>query len=118
MKKTLFLGASNNPTRYSFAAVRRLKQQGIEVVPLSNKKGEVEGIPILNGKPELENIHTVTLYLNPQRQEEYYDYIIGLKPERIIFNPGTENPILMKKAREAGIEPIVACSLLALGATL
>ncbi|MEZ4954969.1 MAG: CoA-binding protein [Saprospiraceae bacterium] len=111
MKKTLVLGASNNPTRYSFAAVRRLKQMGIEVVPISNKKGEVEGIPILNGKPEVENIHTVTLYLNPQRQEEYYDYILSLKPDRIIFNPGTENPILMKKAKEAGIEPIIGCSL-------
>lgn len=111
MKKTLVLGASNNPTRYSFAAIRRLKQMGVEVVPVSNKKGEVEGIPILNGKPKVENIHTVTLYLNPQRQEEYYDYILSLKPDRIIFNPGTENPILMKKAKEAGIEPIIACSL-------
>jgi predicted CoA-binding protein len=114
MKKTLVLGASNNPERYSFAAVRRLKQQGLEVVPVSNKTGEVEGIPILNGTPAVENIHTVTLYLNPQRQEDYYDYILGLKPKRIIFNPGTENPVFMEKAIEAGIEAIIACNLVML----
>ncbi len=114
MKKTLVLGASNNPTRYSYAAVRRLKQLGLEVVPVGNKTGEVEGIPLVNGKPMIENVHTVTLYLNPQRQEDYYSYILSLNPKRIIFNPGTENPVFIKKAEEAGIEVVVACNLVML----
>ena len=114
MKKTLVLGASTNPTRYSFTAVRRLKAKGIEVVPISNKKGEIEGIPFMRGQPVLENIHTVTLYLNPKKQEGFYDYIIGLKPKRIIFNPGSENPVFIKKAKGAGIEPIIACTLVML----
>ncbi|MEO1259670.1 MAG: CoA-binding protein [Bacteroidota bacterium] len=114
MKKTMVLGASTNPVRYSYAAVRRLKEQGFEVVPVSNKTGEVEGIPILNGRPEVEDVHTVTLYMNPKRQEDYIDYIIGLNPKRIIFNPGTENVELINRAKAAGIEPVVACNLVML----
>ena len=69
---------------------------------------------IQNGQPDIEGVDTITLYMNPQRQEPLYDYIIGLNPKRIIFNPGTENPVLMKMAKDAGIEPVVACTLVML----
>ncbi|MEM8526335.1 MAG: CoA-binding protein [Bacteroidota bacterium] len=114
MSKTLVLGASTNPSRVSYDAVHRLKNAGEEVIPLSNKKGEIADIPILNDTPELEGIDTITLYLNPQRQVFYYDYILSLKPHRIIFNPGTENPELSKLAREKGIETENACTLVML----
>ena len=110
----MVLGASTNPARYSYAAIRRLKEQGFEVVPVSNKTGDVEGISILNGRPEIEGVHTITLYMNPKRQEDYYDYILSLRPKRIIFNPGTENVELMNKAKEAGIEPVIGCNLVML----
>ncbi len=114
MKKTLVLGASDNPIRYSNAAVRRLAQDGFEVVPVGVREGEISGVPIQKGQPRLDNVHTITLYLNPQRQKEYYDYILSLRPERIIFNPGTENPELMRLARENGIEVEMACTLVML----
>jgi predicted CoA-binding protein len=114
MKKTLILGASTKPERYGNIATRRLKLYNHEVVPVGNRSGEIEGIEILLGKPEVDNIDTITLYLNPKRQVEFYDYIIGLKPKRIIFNPGTENPELMKLAEEHGIESEIACTLVLL----
>jgi predicted CoA-binding protein len=114
MKKTLVLGASTKPDRYGNIATRRLKLYNHEVVPVGNRAGEIDGIEILLGKPAVEGIDTVTLYLNPKRQVEFYDYIIGLKPKRIIFNPGTENPALVKLAKENGIEPEIACTLVLL----
>lgn len=114
MKKTLVLGASTNPARYAYLAVERLLESEIEVVPVGIKKGEAFGIEILNGKPALSEIHTVTLYLSAKNQKDYYDYIIGLKPKRIIFNPGTENPTLAEMAKEAGIETLEACTLVML----
>lgn len=114
MKKTLVIGASPNPARYSFLAVRRLKQHGHEVVAIGARDGEVDGVPILIERPELKDIHTVTLYLNPSRQEDYYDYIIGLKPERLIFNPGAENPVFMQLAKKSGINVEEACTLVLL----
>ncbi|MBI5916669.1 MAG: CoA-binding protein [Bacteroidetes bacterium] len=114
MKKTLVIGASPNPARYSFLAVRRLKQHGHEVVAIGARDGEVDGVPILTGKPDLKNIDTVTLYLNPFHQEEYYGYVIGLKPERLIFNPGAENPVFMELAKKSGINVEEACTLVLL----
>ncbi len=113
-KKTLVLGASTKPERVSHTAVKRLKNAGHEVVPQGIRAGAVAGIDILQGQPDVQDIDTITLYLNPQRQEEYYDYILGLKPKRIIFNPGTENPELAKLAREQGIEVEIACTLVML----
>jgi hypothetical protein len=113
-KKTLVLGASLNPERASYAAVQRLLAAGHEVVAVGVHKGDIQGIPIQHGMPHLEDIHTVSLYLNPRRQEEYYDYLLSLKPKRIIFNPGTENRTLMELARENGIFPEVACNLVML----
>ena len=113
-KKTLVLGASDNPSRYSFLAMNRLKAHQHPVVAVGRKEAEVNGMQIHKQNIPEEGIDTITLYLNPANQVEYYDYILGLKPKRIIFNPGTENNELMRKAREAGIEPVVACTLVML----
>ncbi len=114
MKKTIVLGASPNPSRYSYRAVNRLISDGYEAVPIGVKKGQIDGIEIITEMPFVRNVHTITLYLNPARQEPHYDYILGLNPERIIFNPGTENPELMRLATEKGIEVEVACTLVLL----
>ena len=113
-KKTLVLGATDKPTRYAFKAVQKLLAAGHEVVPVGHRAGAVAGIPIQTEAPTLPDIDTVTLYLNPQRQRAYYDYLIALRPQRIIFTPGTVNPELLTLAREAGIETEVACTLVML----
>jgi len=113
-KKTVVLGASDNPSRYSYLALRRLVSHQHPVVAIGRKPGEVSGVPIQTGQPSLEQVDTITLYLNPQNQKEYYDYILGLQPRRIIFNPGTENEELVQKAEEKGIEPVIACTLVML----
>lgn len=114
MKKTIVLGASTNPQRVSHEAVLRLKAKGYQVVPVGIKKGDIGGIDIVNGTPAMEQVDTITLYLNPRRQKEYYDYILGLNPKRIIFNPGTENPELINLAKAANIETEIACTLVML----
>ncbi len=114
MKKTLVLGATPNPARYAYLAVIRLKQYGHEVVPVGIREGQIEGIEIQQGTPAVEGVDTVTLYLNAQRQRDYYDYIFSLKPRRIIFNPGAENPELAKLANERGIETVEGCTLVML----
>ncbi len=113
-KKTLILGASTDETRYSNIAAHRLVANGHEIVLVGNKKGSVLGMPIHNDTPDFAYIDTVTLYLNPQRQKEYYDYILGLQPKRIIFNPGTENEELLTLANLKGIETEYACTLVLL----
>lgn len=113
-KKTLVLGASSNPTRYSYLAVNSLRRHDHPVLAVGRKEGIVADVAIHKGKFEDDQIDTVTLYLNPKNQEEYYDYILGLHPKRIIFNPGTENPELIKKAKENNIEPVIACTLVML----
>ncbi len=113
-KKTLVLGASTNPSRYSYSAVQRLDMHDHEVVAIGNREGEIDGIKIQTEQLPLEDIDTVTLYLNAMNQQPYYDYILSLKPKRIIFNPGTENPELVKLARENGIEVEIGCTLVML----
>jgi hypothetical protein len=81
---------------------------------IGNKEGVIETVPIQKGTPILNDIETITLYLNPKNQEAYYDYILSLKPKRIIFNPGTENPVLSEKAKQSNIETIEACTLVLL----
>lgn len=115
-KKTVVLGASTNPSRYSFIAINRLKNHGHEVVPVGIKKGEVAGIEIENKKLELEDVDTVTLYLGPKNQPEYYNYILELSPKRVIFNPGTYNPELIEKLEKNNIEAVDACTLVMLSA--
>jgi len=115
MKKTLVLGASLNPSRYSYLAINRLVKYGHPVEAVGLKKGVVSGVHISTEKEFFDEIDTVTLYLNPQRQEQYYDYILSLKPNRVIFNPGTENPELYKILQENDIAYEVACTLVLLG---
>jgi predicted CoA-binding protein len=113
-KKTLVLGASDNPSRYSYLAVNRLKSHGHPVVAIGKKNSIVAGVPIEKEKKDWKNIDTVTLYLNPTHQQQYYDYILSLKPRRIIFNPGAENDELADLAVKNGIKPIEACTLVLL----
>jgi hypothetical protein len=114
MKKTVVLGASPNPSRYSNRAIKRLISNGYESVAIGVRAGEIEGVKILIDAPFIDNVHTITLYMNPERQKPHYDYILSLQPERIIFNPGTENPELMNLASKQGIEVEVACTLVLL----
>ena len=111
---TLVLGASPNPDRYSFLATNLLQEKGYEVYPFGIKKGQIGNVSILNEWPLQGSIDTVTLYVGPAGQVEYYDAIIQLSPRRIIFNPGTENPDLQALATEKGIETIQACTLVML----
>jgi uncharacterized protein len=115
-KLTLVVGATDNPERYAYRAVELLQAKGVPVVPIGIKKGVVFGEEILDlcQKPVLAGIHTITLYLGPQNQPEWIDYLIGLEPKRIIFNPGTENPQFFQKAKAAGIEALEACTLVML----
>lgn len=112
--KTLVIGASINPSRYSNRAVKSLLNNGIEVKALGNKQGEILGVEILTSKKLFENIHTVTLYLNAKNQENYYDYIVNLKPKRVIFNPGTENLEFEKILTSNHIKFESACTLVLL----
>ncbi len=113
-KKTLVVGASEKPHRYSNKAIRKLLRYGHEVVPLAPRQGQVNGVSFVTGYPTIKNIHTVTLYIGPARQPSYYDYLLALKPKRIIFNPGTENDEFLQKAKEQGIETIENCTLVML----
>lgn len=114
MKKTLVIGASENPERYAFKAMTSLTKHGHETIGLGLKEGLVAGSKIITGKPQLTDIDTVTLYIGTRNQGEWIDYLIGLKPKRIIFNPGTENPEFFKKATQAGIQCEEACTLVML----
>lgn len=114
MKKTLILGASSNPSRYSNLAAHRLVAHGHQIVNVGNRQGEVAGVPIEAADQIHSDLDTITLYLGPQNQPQYYDYILKSKPKRIIFNPGTENPELESLAEENGIETLEACTLVML----
>ena len=113
-KKTLVLGASANPARYSYLALKRLAAHKHPVVAIGRRDATVGDIQIHKNRLEEKDVDTVTLYLNPKNQEPYYDYILGLHPKRIIFNPGTENDELIKKARENNIKPVIGCTLVML----
>ncbi len=114
MKKTIVLGASENPERYSNMAIQRLTAHSHPVVALGRKAGVVSGVPIVTTTPNEQDVDTVTLYLNPVAQKDYYNYILSLHPKRIIFNPGTENEELEALAKENGIEAVEACTLVML----
>ena len=113
-KKTLVLGASDNPSRYSYLAIRRLRNLGHPVVAIGKKNGVLDDVPISKEKTEAEDVDTVTLYLNPRNQRQYYDYILSLHPKRIIFNPGAENDELVELAKANNIKPVDACTLVLL----
>ncbi len=113
-KKTLILGASDNPARYSYLALKKLRAHRHPVVAIGKKKGIVGEVPIGVEQTPHDGIDTVTLYLNPSNQVPYYDYILALNPKRIIFNPGTENDQLMQAAEDKGIEVVAGCTLVML----
>lgn len=113
-KKTLVLGASTKPDRYAFMAVTKLVEKGHSVMAIGQNTGEVAGVKINTKQIPLSNIHTVTLYLNPARQRDYYNYILETKPKRVVFNPGTENPEFYQLLKANGIKVEVACTLVLL----
>lgn len=111
---TLVLGASPDASRYSNMAINRLRQYGHQVVAFGPRKGDVAGVPITQLFP-ISGVDTVTLYIGPERQAEYYEKVVALRPRRVIFNPGTENSEFMRLLRDAQIEVDVACTLVMLG---
>lgn len=114
--KTVIIGATPNPSRYAYMAAHSLKSHKHEFVPLGIKRGDVHGVPILQitDRPEIKDVDTITMYIGPQRQPPWYDYILSLKPRRMIFNPGSENPEFAKLAEQRGVEVIEACTLVML----
>jgi uncharacterized protein len=113
-KKTLVIGASENKSRYSYLAVQKLNAYQHPVVAIGLRKGTIGSTAIETEKIPHDDIDTVTLYINPSRQKEYYDYILSLHPKRIIFNPGTENDELAEMAEQKNIKPMEACTLVML----
>ena len=113
-KKTVVLGASANPSRYSNIAINRLSAYKHPVIAVGLREGKVGNVDIVTGQPEEETVDTVTLYLNANNQKQYYDYILSLHPRRIIFNPGAENDELEELAIKNGIKTMEACTLVML----
>lgn len=113
-KPTAVIGASPNADRYSYKATISLQRHGHTVYPVGIKKGKINGLTLITDKPSIENIDTVTLYVGPAHQPYWTEYIIALKPKRIIFNPGTENPEFQALAESLGIEVLEACTLVML----
>lgn len=112
--KTLVLGASMISSRYSNIAIKRLLENNFPVEAIGKKGGSVNGIKVNTTKKAFENIDTITIYLNAKNQQEYYDYIIGLKPKRVIFNPGTENEEFENLLQENNIASERSCTLVLL----
>ncbi len=117
MSKTVIIGATENTTRYAYLAAAKLKKHGIEFVPIGIKSGEIHGETILNlkEKPLVKNVDTITMYIGATNQKEWEEYILSLRPRRIIFNPGAENHELAIRANKLGIETTNACTLVMLG---
>jgi predicted CoA-binding protein len=113
-KKTVVLGASTMPDKYAFKAITMLVEKGHSVLAIGQNAGEVAGVKIRTKAIPLSNIDTITLYLNPARQRDYYNYIVEAKPKRVIFNPGTENPELYQLLELNNIKVEVACTLVLL----
>ncbi len=113
-KKTLLLGASANPARYSYLALNSLQSKGHDVIAIGKRPGKVGKVEIETEQKQADGIDTVTLYLNSNNQKQYYDYIFSLHPKRIIFNPGAENEELATMAKQRGIQPQKACTLVLL----
>ncbi|NVO18074.1 MAG: CoA-binding protein [Bacteroidetes bacterium] len=114
--KTLVLGASTNPTRYSHLCILEFAKRSFPVEAVGLREGLAGNISIMTGQPWFENIHTITLYLGANNQKAYYNYILSLNPKRVIFNPGAENPEFELMLENAGIEVVHACSIMMLHA--
>lgn len=114
MSKTLVIGASTNPERTAYTAIHRLVAANEKVEAVGLKAGEVAGIKIQTGHPAIQDVDTVTMYVGAKGQLSLYDYILSLKPKRIIFNPGAENEEFAEMCRKNGIEVVEACTLVML----
>ena len=114
-KKTLVLGASANPTRYSHLAIHKLREHHHPVLAIGKKNTVVADVPVQTEISRIPDLDTVTLYLNPENQKNYYDYILSQHPRRVIFNPGAENPELEKILTDHDIPVLEACTLVLLG---
>jgi predicted CoA-binding protein len=115
LKKTLVLGASGNPSRYSFLAINRLREHHHPVVAVGRKKVQVADVSITTETTDIPDLDTVTMYLNTENQKNYYNYILAQHPRRVIFNPGAENPEFEKMLNAKGIAIQEACTLVLLG---
>lgn len=114
MKVTLVFGASLKSERYSNVAIKRLREHKISTLAFGLKEGMVSDVHIKKNLINFNEVDTVTLYMNPKRQESYYNDIINLKPRRVIFNPGTENPVFYNLLKKHNIEVEIACTLVLL----
>ena len=114
VKRTIVLGASSNPARYSNLAIKKLSAYNHPVIAIGERKGMVGNVEIATEKVTATGVDTVTLYLNAFNQKQYYNYILSLHPRRIIFNPGAENDELSSLAKQNGILPQEACTLVLL----
>lgn len=115
METVAVIGASTNPERYSNKAIKMLIEYGHQPVPVAPALDSVEGIAAVASPQDVSGpVDTVTMYVSPARQEALLDGIIGLKPRRVIFNPGTENEAAYARLRAAGIETTEACTLVLL----
>ena len=113
-KRTLVVGASPNPARYAYTAVRRLVSGGHDVIALGRRNGVIEQTKIVQGLPKIEDLDTISLYISVHHQPAIYQYLLGLMPKRLIFNPGTENAELARLATDQGIEVVYGCTLVML----
>jgi predicted CoA-binding protein len=115
-KKTVVLGATDNPDRFAYRAAHSLVRHGHEIEPVGIKHGMVAGKEIINDKRPIADVDTVTLYVGSRNLPEWYNYIMDLNPRRIIFNPGTEDDELVRLAEEKGIQTVEGCTLIMLSA--
>lgn len=111
MYKYVVLGASPNPLRHSNRAIKSLQRRDKDVIAIGLRKGEIDGVKILKGMPRVDGPLKLLLYIGAKRQVEYYDYILGLRPKEIVFNPGAENEELAQLAVKNGIEVVEDCAL-------
>ena len=110
----MVMGATEKPGRYANLVTHSLLRHGHAVELVGLKAGQIEGNPIQTGQPAISNVDTITMYVGPRNQPPLYEYIKSLKPRRVIFNPGAENPEFQAQLRAEGIEPIEACTLVML----
>ena len=114
MKRTVVIGASPNPERYSYLVTKMLQKAGHPVIALGLRDGIIGKVQIQKNRPEVNEVHTITIYLSEKNQIDWEEYILSLKPRRILFNPGAHNLDFAKRAEAAGIETENACTLVLL----
>ena len=115
-KRVVVLGASNKPDRYAYRALKMLRQHGHEVIPINPVLDTIEGIPVVKDLSQVTGeVDTVTMYVGPKISEGLTEKLTALKPKRVIFNPGAENPALSSHLHAHGIVPLNDCTLIMLG---